>query len=212
MDIGGILKDNLKAFLPVLGLIIVIIAFYTVNLDSSYFTNIARVNNQVEKADEYAYGAVVETTLGSFTIELFEDLAPKNVANFVSLAEDGFYKNLRFHRVISNFIIQTGDPEGDGYGNAGYYVKDEIAKDLKFEPYVVAMANEGKKNTNSSQFFVTLSDGDFIHLDGEYTIIGKVKEGIPVVEEIGRVNVDSNFSPTREILIRNIVITKERKK
>lgn len=223
MDITGVLKDNIKVFLPVLGLVIVLIAFFAIDLESTLFTDITPAISDKKSLVEdegpprmmlekdLNYMARVKTSLGEFTIDLFQDFAPENVNNFVYLAEKGFYKNLTFHRVIENFIIQTGDPDGTGYGNAGYYIKDEISKSLKFDPYIVAMANEGKPNTNSSQFFVTLRDGDFSHLEGDYTIIGRVIEGSEVVEEIGTVRVDGEFAPRKDVILRDIDILKERK-
>ena len=219
MDISGVLKDNIKVFLPVVGLVFVIIAFYTLNLQSYLFTDLTFQNNKgVEKLsppemlleENVNYKAKVKTSLGDFTIDLFENDARGNVNNFVFLSEKGFYKNLTFHRVIQDFTIQTGDPKGDGYGNVGYYVVDEKSS-FNFSPYTVAMANEGKPNTNSSQFFVTLANGDFSHLEGEYTIIGRVVEGFEIVDEIGSVKVDSNYKPRKDVLVKDIEILKERK-
>jgi cyclophilin family peptidyl-prolyl cis-trans isomerase len=219
MDIPGVLKDNIKAFLPALGLIFVIIAFYTLDLDSHLFTDITfQPQQKVEKLEPpemlleqgLDYRAFVKTSLGDFTIDLFESDAPKNVNNFVFLSEKGFYKNLTFHRVIKDFTIQTGDPKGDGYGNAGYYIPDE-KNSFKFSPYMVAIANEGNPNTGSSQFFVTLEGGTFDHLEGNYTIIGKVVDGFDVVEKIGNAKVDSNYKPKKDVLIKGVDILKDRK-
>lgn len=204
MDITGVLKDNMKVFLPVLGLVAVILAFYMVDLNTGSFTEITL--GPSERGQEITYEADVQTSLGSFKINLYEEIAPKNVENFVSLANDGFYNGLTFHRVIENFIIQTGDPAGDGTGNAGYYVDDEISAGITFREYLVAMANEGRSNTNSSQFFITLKGGDFSHLDGNYTVIGEVIEGFSVVEQIGSVDVDANDVPRVDVVVERIDI------
>lgn len=204
MDISGTLKDNMKVFLPVLGLVAVILAFYMVDLNTGSLTDMTL--GPSEKGQEITYEADVQTSLGSFKINLYEDIATKNVENFVSLANDGFYNDLTFHRVIDNFIIQTGDPVGDGTGNAGYYIDDEIAPGLVFREYLVAMANEGRPNTNSSQFFITLEGGSFSHLDGNYTVIGEVVEGFSVVEQIGSVDVDANDVPRVDVVVERIDI------
>jgi cyclophilin family peptidyl-prolyl cis-trans isomerase len=207
MDIAGTFKDNLKVFLPILGLVAVIIAFYTVDLDSSSLTSITPVTRE----SGVDYKANVQTNFGDFTIDLYETLAPKNVENFVFLSKEGFYDNLKFHRVIENFIIQTGDPDGTGYGGAGYYIDDEISSDLLFDEYTVAMANEGRGDTNSSQFFITLAGGDFSHLDGNYTIIGEVVSGFSVVDKIGSVAVDQNHFPRTDVILKTVEIVEDRK-
>jgi len=206
MDIAGALKDNMKVFLPILGLVVVIIAFYMVDLDSNSFTDITLGRRENTNDEKLVYEAVVETNLGDFRLNLYEEVAPKNVENFISLVNGGFYDELTFHRVIENFIIQTGDPSGDGTGNAGYYVEDEIAEGLVFREYLVAMANEQRPNTNSSQFFITLEGGNFSHLNENYTVIGEVVEGFSVVESIGSVDVDSNYVPKVDVVVERIAI------
>jgi cyclophilin family peptidyl-prolyl cis-trans isomerase len=207
MDIAGTFKDNLKVFLPILGLVAVIIAFYTVDLNSSSLTSITPMT----KNTRANYKANVQTNFGDFTIDLYENSAPKNVENFVSLSKEGFYDNLKFHRVIDGFIIQTGDPNGTGYGGAGYYVNDEISRDLFFKEYTVAMASEGRVNTNSSQFFITLPGGEFSHLDGNYTIIGEVVSDFSVVDKIGSVPVDQNHFPRTDVILKTVEIVEDRK-
>ena len=213
MDIAGTLKDNIKVFLPVVGLLIVIVAFYLVDLDYGSFTSVtpAMRDNGVAEERNITYQADVYTSYGTFRIDLYENLAPKNVENFITLANEGFYNNLKFHRVIENFVIQTGDPLGDGTGNAGYYINDEITSELSFAEYTVGMANEGRPNTNSSQFFVTLKNGNFSHLDDDYTIIGKVIDGFRVVDRIGSVEVDSEYFPKVDVFVERIEIIEDTK-
>lgn len=119
---------------------------------------------------------------GKFTIELLPKSAPLTVNSFVFLAKNGWFDNITFHRVIPGFVAQTGDPSGTGRGGPGYYIPNEIDKSLSHdEKGVVAMANAGP-NTNGSQWYITY--GDVSQLDGNYTIFGKVIEGMDVVEAI----------------------------
>lgn len=121
--------------------------------------------------------AVIETHEGKIILDLDFKSAPNTVANFVDLANKGFYNGLLFHRVIPGFMIQGGDPEGTGKGGPGYTIDDEISK-LKHEAGVISMANRGP-NTNGSQFFITHTPQH--HLDGKHTVFGKVLEGQDVV-------------------------------
>jgi cyclophilin family peptidyl-prolyl cis-trans isomerase len=138
----------------------------------------------------------VATNKGTFVIELVPDAAPIAVANFVALARCGFYDGISFHRVLSGFVAQAGDPQtrqnrgdfqGLGTGGPGYrFVIEPPAPGLDYDPYVVAMANAGGTDSNGSQFFINLADLDG-RLERSYTIIGRVTEGTEVVDEIGRV-------------------------
>ena len=124
--------------------------------------------------------AIVDTTRGSFTIQLRGDLAPKTVSNFVELSSSGYFNNTEIHRVVPNFVVQAGDPTGTGAGDPGYAVRCEVSS----EPYVrgtVGMALSGK-DTGGSQFFVALSPQP--HLDGNYTVFGQVIQGMESVDLI----------------------------
>ncbi|WP_161804546.1 peptidylprolyl isomerase [Ardenticatena maritima] len=124
------------------------------------------------------YVATIKTEKGDIRIQLFADKAPKTVNNFVFLAEQGFYDNTTFHRVIPDFMAQGGDPSGTGAGGPGYTFEDEISPDLVFDgPGYLAMANAGP-NTNGSQFFITYVETPW--LNGRHTIFGKVVEGMDV--------------------------------
>jgi peptidyl-prolyl cis-trans isomerase B (cyclophilin B) len=127
--------------------------------------------------------ATFETTRGTIKIELFDTQAPKTVANFEKLAGDGFYNGLKFHRVIADFMIQGGCPQGTGTGGPGYKFPDEAtALKLKHSgPGILSMANSGP-NTNGSQFFITHVPCPW--LDGKHAVFGKVIEGIDVVNAI----------------------------
>ena len=124
----------------------------------------------------------IQTKRGSITIEMFEDEAPNTVANMISLVEKGFYDGLNFHRVIPDFMIQGGCPNGTGTGGPGYDFNDECTPDRRHDSAgVLSMANAGP-GTNGSQFFIT--HGPTPHLDGKHTVFGKVAEGQKVVDEI----------------------------
>ena len=124
----------------------------------------------------------IQTKRGSITIEMFEDEAPNTVANMISLIERGYYDGLNFHRVIPDFMIQGGCPNGTGTGGPGYDFDDECAQGRRHDSAgVLSMANSGP-GTNGSQFFIT--HGPTPHLDGKHTVFGKVTEGQEVVDEI----------------------------
>lgn len=131
-------------------------------------------NEKFQKIMEsFELEAVIETTKGKVNVFLYPEAAPKNVANFVFLAKNGFYDGLTFYRAIPNVFLQSGDPLENGTGDTGYFVKDEIVGWLNFDVEgVLAMSNKGA-NTNSSQFFFMLMPAD--KLNGKYTIIGRVK-------------------------------------
>ncbi|MDO5308021.1 MAG: peptidylprolyl isomerase [Planctomycetia bacterium] len=126
--------------------------------------------------------ATIETDRGVIKLELFADKAPKTVANFEKLANSGFYNGITFHRVISDFMIQGGDPTGTGCGGPGYTFEDEFHPDLRHDgPGVLSMANAGP-NTNGSQFFITHVPCPW--LDGKHSVFGRVLEGQNVVDTI----------------------------
>ncbi len=135
---------------------------------------------QIDPAKTYT--ATIKTNRGDIVIQLFPDKAPMTVNNFVALARDGFYDGVKFHRVIADFMIQTGDPTGTGRGGPGYRFPDEIHPELRHDgPGVVSMANAGP-NTNGSQFFITHVATPW--LDGKHTVFGRVLEGQDVVDSI----------------------------
>lgn len=128
--------------------------------------------------------ATIETNKGTIKCELFADKVPKTVENFEKLITKGFYNGLKFHRVIADFMIQTGCPKGTGTGDAGYKFADEFHKDLKHTgPGILSMANAGP-NTNGSQFFITHVATPW--LDGKHSVFGKVIEGQDVVNKIAQ--------------------------
>jgi len=126
----------------------------------------------------------IHTEKGDIVLELAEDEAPNTVANFVHLAEKGYYDGLTFHRVIPDFMIQGGCPQGDGRGGPGYTIADELSPRLKHERGVISMANTGHADTGGSQFFITRVPCP--HLDGAHAVFGKVVAGMGVVDAIER--------------------------
>ena len=145
-----------------------------------------------------------DTSMGNFKIELYSDLAPITVKNFVDLAKKNFYDGVIFHRVIDDFMIQGGDPTGTGMGGPGYSIPDEFGEGLKHNAKgILSMANAGP-NTGGSQFFITLVPTPW--LDGHHAIFGHVIEGMEVVEKIGHTKTGRNDRPVEDVVINKITI------
>ena len=155
--------------------------------------------------------ALFDTSEGQFKIKLEADKAPKTVENFVGLAEGAktgkpFYDGLVFHRVIPDFMIQGGCPEGSGRGGPGYRFADEFHPDLRHsKPGILSMANSGP-NTNGSQFFVTVAATPW--LDNKHSVLGEVVEGYEVVEKISRVPRNAQDRPNKAVELRSVKIEK----
>ncbi len=150
--------------------------------------------------------AVFDTNMGTFKIELYEDKAPNTTKNFIGLVEKGYYNGLIFHRVIDGFMIQGGDPRGNGTGGPGYTIPDEFHRDLKHSSAgILSMANAGP-DTGGSQFFITLDKTPW--LDGKHAVFGKVIEGMDVVNQIGKVKTGANDKPVNPVVINEIKIVK----
>jgi peptidyl-prolyl cis-trans isomerase A (cyclophilin A) len=153
--------------------------------------------------------AVFDTTEGRFKVRLFDDKAPKTVQNFVDLAEGTktgkpFYDGIVFHRVIPNFMIQGGCPQGTGRGGPGYQFADEFHPTLRHtKPGVLSMANAGP-NTNGSQFFITVAPTP--HLDNRHTVFGEVAEGYDVVEKISKLPRNAQDRPNKDVKINSVKI------
>ena len=147
--------------------------------------------------------AKFSTSMGDFSIELFEDRAPVTTKNFIDLAEKGFYDGLTFHRVIEGFMIQGGCPQGTGTGGPGYKIRDEFHPELRHdEPGVLSMANAGP-NTGGSQFFITLAPTPW--LDNRHAVFGRVTKGLDVVQKIGSTRTGANDKPMQPITM-NVTI------
>ena len=148
--------------------------------------------------------ATMTTSEGPITLELFDEDAPKTVANFKKLAADGFYDGLIFHRVIRDFMIQGGCPQGTGTGGPGYTFEDEF-NDHKVVRGALAMANAGP-NTNGSQFFIVTAEAAS-WLDGKHTVFGRVVEGMDVIDAIEGKPTDARDKPTDDVRIESLTIT-----
>ena len=148
----------------------------------------------------------IETTLGLVEVKLFAAEAPKTVENFVKLAEKGFYNGIIFHRVIPDFMVQTGDPTGTGMGGPGYQFADEFtAKQKHSKPGILSMANSGP-GTNGSQFFITVAPTPW--LDGKHSVFGEVTGGMDIVKQISMVNRDRSDKPIKEIKMIKVTVLK----
>jgi cyclophilin family peptidyl-prolyl cis-trans isomerase len=154
-----------------------------------------------------SYTAVIQTSMGDLTVEFFSDTAPVTVNNFVSLSNDGYYDNIIFHRVISGFMIQGGDPSGTGHGEygkfPGYTFEDELNNQQPYEKGILAMANAGP-NTNGSQFFIMHVD---YPLPYQYTIFGKVTDGLDVIDTIASVQTAEADKPVEDVVILGVTVS-----
>lgn len=144
-----------------------------------------------------------------FYVELYPDVAPNTVNNFISLVNKGFYNGLCFHRVIEGFMIQGGDPKGNGTGGPGYSIRGEFTKNgfknnLKHKRGVISMARSMMPNSAGSQFFIMHADAP--HLDGQYAAFGQVIDGMDVIDKIAAVNVDYNDKPLRDQIIESVTV------
>ena len=151
---------------------------------------------------------------GTIKLELDEGVAPITVENFVELANKGFYNGLTFHRIIDGFMIQGGDPQGDGFGGSGKTIKGEFADNGVKNPIshvkgVLSMARGDEYDSGSSQFFITVADSTF--LDGHYAAFGKVTEGVEIAEQIAKdakpIDDNGTIPPEAQPVIESIVIT-----
>lgn len=161
------------------------------------------VNNPVVALKVKGYGTIV--------VELYPDVAPITVENFVNLVESGFYDGLTFHRVIEGFMIQGGDPKGDGTGGSekniiGEFAANGIANTLKHTKGIISMARSNDKNSASSQFFICHATA--AHLNGQYAGFGKVISGLDVVDKIAVVETDGNDKPEKKIVMEKVIVDK----
>ena len=152
------------------------------------------------------YTAVMKTNMGDISVEFFTNDAPLTVNNFINLSKDGYYNDVIFHRVINGFMIQGGDPSGTGHGEMGKYpgykFDDELNNKQPYEKGILAMANAGP-NTNGSQFFIMHVD---YPLPYQYTIFGKVTDGLDIVDKIASVETAEGDRPVSDVVIESIEI------
>ncbi|MDY6834708.1 MAG: peptidylprolyl isomerase [Chloroflexota bacterium] len=148
--------------------------------------------------------AAIETSEGKIEFELYEQRAPFTTANFIKLAEDGFYQDMVFHRVVDDFVIQTGDPTGTGGGGSDEVIWLEIRPDLLHVDGAVGMARSSDFNSATSQFYIC--DGAQEDLDGRYAVFGQVTEGMDVVREIASIATDDNDRPLEDVTMVQVSI------
>jgi len=214
--VKDVLKDNKKILFLAVGLLLAcVFGLYLtksgglLNVDSGLNDLNRTTYTQAEQVMEtnIDYKAILKTSVGDITIDLLEKETPLTINSFLFLVGKEYYKDMIFHRVIRNFVIQTGDPTGTGTGGPGYAVKDEIT-DRKYGPYVVGMANSGA-NTNGSQFFITsgnIPSENSEYMDGKYTIFGVVTKGFAVVDSIEKVETDKNDKPINDVKLVSVQI------
>jgi peptidyl-prolyl cis-trans isomerase A (cyclophilin A) len=205
----------------VAALALVAIGFNTEAKDKATSEEKQSSKKTIVKKKDVPMIAVFETNQGTFKIKLHNDKAPKTVENFVGLAEGTkewtdpstgkkvkkpFYDGLKFHRVIDNFMIQGGDPLGNGTGGPGYTFADEFDPSLSHnKPGILSMANAGP-GTNGSQFFVTVAETKW--LDKKHTVFGEVTEGMDVVTKISKAKKNASDRPVEDIIIKKLTIQK----
>ena len=198
--------------------LVLIICFFIFNKDSktytyeyNVYTSDGKINKETltyTKSKKITNYVRIETSMGDIFVELYPDIAPKTVSNFKALVKSGFYKDMIFHRVIKNFMIQTGDPTGTGNGGnsrkiVGEFKSNGIENNLSHERGVISMARaNGDNNSASSQFFIVHKD--YPSLDGEYAAFGKTIAGLEVVDKIATTKTDNNDKPTTDINLINI--------
>ncbi len=168
----------------------------------------------VTVTDEQTDYVLIEVAdYGTILVRLYPDVAPETVANFKKLVSEGFYDGLIFHRVIEDFMIQGGDPEGTGMGGSGTTIKGEFSKNgfennLKHTRGVLSMARSNQADSASSQFFICHKTAGVGHLDGNYASFGFVVYGMDVVDEIADVKVNSSDKPVKDVVITSIKFAK----
>lgn len=172
-------------------------------------TNESADTKSTESNENLPIATIAVDGYGVIEAELYPEIASNTVNNFIYLANKGFYDNLKFHRIIKGFMIQGGDPQGNGTGGPGYSIEGEFtsngfANSLKHTKGVLSMARSQDPDSAGSQFFIMT--GDSPHLDGEYAAFGKVISGLDVVEKIENVKTGSNDAPQKDVVIKSITV------
>jgi len=204
------LSNKSKIIFLILGTVIItIIIFLIINKADKPLTETIEPLKKQEQEVELkqtimiTHIANIKTNKGIIQVELFGEDTPITVNNFVTLAKNGFYDGIIFHRVINDFMIQGGCPLGTGFGGPGYTIECEFAGYNKNTRGTIAMANAGP-NTGGSQFFINLVDNNF--LNGRHTVFGRVTQGMNIVDVIGQVETGPGDRPIEDIIIENIEI------
>lgn len=184
-----------------------IFAIIGISMIMFYSINEATSNKEPIKHSKNPIATVVLENEQVFKLELYPEYAPNTVDNFIDLVNKKFYDDMPFSKIIPNYLLQTGDPIGDGTGFPGYFIKSECKKNgfknkLKCKAGTLCMARAKKYNTEGSQFFILLQDDS--GLNGQYTAFGKVIEGMDILQQIGTTNVDDHYVPVEEVKIKTI--------
>ena len=170
--------------------------------DNKVYESMPEMNIDISKK----YSAVIKTSMGDMSIEFFTEDAPMTVNNFINLSRDGYYDNVIFHRVISGFMIQGGDPSGTGHGEMGKYpgykFEDELNNQRSYDKGILAMANAGP-DTNGSQFFIMHVN---YPLPYQYTIFGFVTDGLEVIDKIASVETGDGDKPVNDVVIETVEV------
>jgi len=173
-----------------------------VEMEDKIYNSVPEMNIDITKN----YTAVIKTSMGDMSVEFFTEDAPMTVNNFINLSRDGYYDDVIFHRVISGFMIQGGDPSGTGHGEMGkfpgYKFEDELNNQRPYEKGILAMANAGP-DTNGSQFFIMHVD---YPLPYQYTIFGIVTEGLDIIDKIASVETGDGDKPVNDVVIETVEI------
>ena len=213
-------KEKIKRNKPAMALVILIVLMLIFSGSYVIFTSIFK-----DKGNPIA---IIDTSMGTITLELYEDKAPITVDNFITHAKNGYYDGLTFHRVKPEFMIQGGDPKGDGtggraaeyhegYGNKDnpdtWVIPDEFHPDLSNIRGSISMANRGK-NTGSSQFFINVENNTYLYydkdpLENQHAVFGMVTDGMTVADNISNVETDENLKPLNDVVINSIKIENE---
>ena len=170
--------------------------------------NTSNVGAEAKVMETNPIATMIIKDYGTITLELYPEMAPNTVNNFTTLANEGFYDGLTFHRVIKDFMIQGGDPDGIGSGGPGYSIAGEFSKNgftqntLSHTKGVISMARTNMPDSAGSQFFIMSADGTY--LDGQYAAFGKVTSGIEIVEAIEKVETNSSDKPVKDVVIESI--------
>jgi peptidyl-prolyl cis-trans isomerase B (cyclophilin B) len=179
------------------------------NKESQSISDEGTDNNATASTENLPIATIEVDGFGTIKAELYPEIAPNTVNNFIYLANSGFYDNLTFHRIIKDFMIQGGDPNGNGTGGPGYSIEGEFtsngtANSLKHTEGVLSMARSQDPNSAGSQFFIMTKAAS--HLDGEYAAFGKVISGMDIVHEIENVKTGSNDKPKEDVVIKSIKV------
>lgn len=207
-------KQTIQVIFAIALIVIVAIIVRTTNNNKSQVVENLETNNTItQNMDQETIFVTLTTSKGNIKLELWKNLAPSTVENFISLAQNGFYDGTRFHRVIEGFMVQGGDPLSRdmeqinrwGTGGPGYQFEDEIHSENHNLIGTISMANAGP-NTNGSQFFINVADNSF--LDTKHTVFGKVVEGYDIVETISMVDTIPGIDrPIEDVVIQSIIIS-----